>query len=263
MGSLEKSQNGVTFANKMAVSKSNKKKQSYISVPSQIINSISSTSLESLLLSPKKKAQSHVFSSKFRFLRKNPRFWLFLVSVFGFLGMLKVFFNHDPMVPFAPNPCSNFEDKAVVSKGLLSTQLIAVGTGEKMVENVEMGGGGDEGNADEKSEFWKQPNGLGYRPCLEFSREYKRTSVDVVKDRTKYLMVVVAGGLNQQRNQIVDAVVIARILGAALVVPILQVNVIWGDERFVLFESFLHFPAQFFFPFLLRFWTKLWEPNCF
>ncbi|KAF7835979.1 O-fucosyltransferase 20-like [Senna tora] len=43
-------------------------------------------------------------------------------------------------------------------------------------------------------------------------------------------MVVVSGGMNQQRNQIVDAVVIARILGAALVVPILQVNVIWGDE---------------------------------
>ncbi|KAI3994609.1 hypothetical protein MKX01_007901 [Papaver californicum] len=36
--------------------------------------------------------------------------------------------------------------------------------------------------------------------------------------------------MNQQRNQIVDAIVIARILGAALVVPILQVNVIWGDE---------------------------------
>ena len=44
-------------------------------------------------------------------------------------------------------------------------------------------------------------------------------------------MVVVSGGMNQQRNQIVDAVVIARILGASLVVPILQVNVIWGDER--------------------------------
>ncbi|KAL2538244.1 putative serine/threonine-protein kinase [Forsythia ovata] len=43
-------------------------------------------------------------------------------------------------------------------------------------------------------------------------------------------MVVVSGGMNQRRNQIVDAVVIARILGAALVVPILQVNVIWGDE---------------------------------
>ncbi|KAI3977420.1 hypothetical protein MKX01_000333, partial [Papaver californicum] len=36
--------------------------------------------------------------------------------------------------------------------------------------------------------------------------------------------------MNQQRNQIVDAIVIARILGASLVVLILQVNVIWGDE---------------------------------
>lgn len=53
----------------------------------------------------------------------------------------------------------------------------------------------------------------------------------MARERRKYLMVVVSGGLNQQRNQIVDAVVIARILGAALVVPILQVNVIWGDER--------------------------------
>lgn len=40
-------------------------------------------------------------------------------------------------------------------------------------------------------------------------------------------MVVVSGGLNQQRNQIVDAVVIARILQAALVILILQVNAIW------------------------------------
>nr|KYP37380.1 DUF246 domain-containing protein At1g04910 family [Cajanus cajan] len=87
---------------------------------------------------------------------------------------------------------------------------------------------GDEGV--EKSEFWKQPNGLGYKPCLSFSRDYRRASEGVLRDRRKYLMVVVSGGLNQQRNQIVDAVVIARILGAALVVPILQVNVIWGDE---------------------------------
>jgi hypothetical protein len=83
----------------------------------------------------------------------------------------------------------------------------------------------------EKGEFWKQPDGLGYKPCLDFSRDYRRDSDGVVKNRKRYLMVVVSGGLNQQRNQIVDAVVIARILGAALVVPILQVNVIWGDER--------------------------------
>lgn len=85
---------------------------------------------------------------------------------------------------------------------------------------------------EESEEFWKQPDGLGYMPCLDFSRDYRRYSEGIVKNnRKKYLMVVVSGGMNQQRNQIVDAVVIARILGAALVVPILQVNVIWGDDR--------------------------------
>ncbi|KAH7864041.1 hypothetical protein Vadar_024937 [Vaccinium darrowii] len=82
----------------------------------------------------------------------------------------------------------------------------------------------------ELSRFWEQPDGLGYRPCLDFTREYNKWSKENAKDRTKYLMVVVTGGMNQQRNQIVDAVIIARILGAALVVPNLQVNVIWGDE---------------------------------
>ncbi|KAJ3694678.1 hypothetical protein LUZ60_000055 [Juncus effusus] len=80
------------------------------------------------------------------------------------------------------------------------------------------------------SEFWRQPNGMGYKPCLEPSEEYQLESVVQMANRRKYLVVVVAGGLNQQRNQIVDAVVIARILGATLVVPVLQVNPIWGDE---------------------------------
>lgn len=72
---------------------------------------------------------------------------------------------------------------------------------------------------------------MGYRPCLGFSREYGRAGRAVAAERRRFLMVVVSGGVNQQRNQIVDAVVIARILGAALVVPILQVNLVWGDER--------------------------------
>ncbi|KAL3641721.1 hypothetical protein CASFOL_012536 [Castilleja foliolosa] len=74
------------------------------------------------------------------------------------------------------------------------------------------------------------PYGMRYRPCLDFSKNYLKDSGEIMKDRTKYLVVVVSGGMNQQRNQIVDAVVIARILGAVLVVPILQVNVIWGEE---------------------------------
>ena len=41
-------------------------------------------------------------------------------------------------------------------------------------------------------------------------------------------MVVVSGGVDRQRNRIVDAIVIVRFLGAALFVPILQVNVMFG-----------------------------------
>ncbi|CAH9118240.1 unnamed protein product [Cuscuta europaea] len=183
----------------MAVSK---KQQSYISVASDMANS----PLQALVLLSSKKRQTPPFSAKLRFFLYNPRFWFFLLFLFGLSGMLKLWISFDTMLPISPPyPCSDHQKKA-----LFSSQL---------------GSGGDG-----KSEFWKQPDGLGYRPCLDFSGHYMKDSAGVVKDRSKYLMVVVSGGMNQQRNQIVDAVVIARILGAALVVPILQVNVIWGDE---------------------------------
>ena len=85
--------------------------------------------------------------------------------------------------------------------------------------------------SEEEREFWKQPDGEGYRPCLDFSIGYRKASLKISKAKRRFLVVVASGGLNQQRNQIVDAVVIARILEAALVVPVLQVNMIWGDER--------------------------------
>ncbi|KAI3743752.1 hypothetical protein L1987_56817 [Smallanthus sonchifolius] len=199
----------------MAISKSvNSKKhhhhQCYISVPSEIINSLSSNSLQSLLLSPKKVSKTATFSrSK---LLKNPKTWFLFLFLCGFLFMMKMWYNFDP---FSPNPCGIVPQKASLS-------LIPNGVSKSLIKVEE--------KDEELKGFWKQPDGLGYRPCLDFSAEYKKSSVEILKDRTKYLVVVVSGGMNQQRNQIVDAVVIARILGAALVVPILQVNVIWGDE---------------------------------
>lgn len=196
----------------MAVCKSSKKKQqSYISVPSQIISSISQSSLESLLVSPKKK-QCH--PSKLRALLHSPRFLIFLVFLLGFLWMLSTY-DFGPSMPFSRYPCAVSKEEVGILKGLSSSQLSM---------------DGKEGETYKESGFWEQPDGMGYRPCLDFSERYRREGDEIVKDRTKYLMVVVSGGMNQQRNQIVDAVVIARILGAALVVPILQVNVIWGDE---------------------------------
>lgn len=145
--------------------------------------------------------------------------------------MLKLGYNLDPLMPFAPYPCSTTTQ---------TQDLISNGYPKSEVAFASMSGnGGQNAEKDEDDEFWKQPDGLGYKPCLVFSREYRRASVQIVKDKTKYLMVVVSGGMNQQRNQIVDAVVIARILGAALVVPILQVNVIWGDERYFSFYLYI------------------------
>ncbi|XP_010244145.1 PREDICTED: uncharacterized protein At1g04910-like [Nelumbo nucifera] len=85
-------------------------------------------------------------------------------------------------------------------------------------------------NVSYSQEFWKQPDDLGFRPCLNFSDGYRRASNGGTEKRRTFLMVVVSGGLNQQRNQIIDAVVIARILNTSLVLPVLQVNRVWGDE---------------------------------
>ncbi|XP_043691677.1 O-fucosyltransferase 20-like [Telopea speciosissima] len=205
----------------MAKWKNHSRKLSYISIPSQIGNSLAASSLQSLLLSPPKKSSKNN-ASKFFSNSRNPRFWVFLLFLFSLLGMLKLGFNLDPLLPLWPNPCSMGRQAQVLTdkgKSVLSSGF--------PFKAQEVGEDGEEG---EETEFWKQLDGLGYRPCLDLSQEYRRYSAGIVKDRTKYLMVVVSGGMNQQRNQIIDAVVIARILGAALVVPILQVNVIWGDE---------------------------------
>nr|XP_043624362.1 O-fucosyltransferase 20-like [Erigeron canadensis] len=217
----------------MAISKSvNNKKhhhhqhhQCYISVPSEIINSLSSNSLQSLLLSPKKQASKPATFSRLK-LFKNPKTWFLALFVCGFFLMMKMWYNFEP---FSQNPCGITPQKDNANDIMQSHHEQGMGITLKkdslsLVSNEVL-------KKDENlNEFWKQPDGFGYRPCLEFSEEYKKTSVEILKDRTKYLVVVVSGGMNQQRNQIVDAVVIARILGAALVVPILQVNVIWGDE---------------------------------
>ncbi|XP_055961071.1 uncharacterized protein LOC130015298 [Mercurialis annua] len=55
----------------------------------------------------------------------------------------------------------------------------------------------------------------------------------IFKEKRRFLVVVASGGVNQQRVQIVDAVVIARTLKATMVLPVLQVNLIWKDDRLI------------------------------
>ncbi|OMO80851.1 GDP-fucose protein O-fucosyltransferase [Corchorus olitorius] len=210
----------------------NAKKQSYISVPSQIINSLSSSSLQSLLVSPKKKKSTR-FSFGYNSCR-SPRVWLLALFLCGLVGMLRLGWNVDTLIPFSPYPCLLTQPKPRLGF-VSSTHKVGTGDDFLMMTN-------NNSHSHSDSDFWEQPDGMGYRPCLDFSAEYRRANEAIVKDRSRYLLVVVSGGMNQQRNQIVDAVVIARILGAALVVPILQVNVIWGDEsEFSDIFDFAHF----------------------
>ncbi|CAI0428014.1 unnamed protein product [Linum tenue] len=202
------------------------KKVAYISVPSQIINSLSSSSLQSLLHSPKKASSSRKNSFIIAPLLRNSKLWCLALFFFGLVGML-INLTHPLLLPFSTTrPCTNDLPQQQQQIGFGSENIIS---GEGV--SVSISSSSSSNNVSQSSSFWEQPDGLGYRPCLGLTREYQRATESMLKERSKkYLLVVVAGGMNQQRNQIVDAVVIARILGATLVVPILQVNVIWGDE---------------------------------
>ncbi|KAF5736408.1 hypothetical protein HS088_TW14G00550 [Tripterygium wilfordii] len=227
-----------------------KRQQSYISVPSQIINSLSPSSLQSLLESPKKSSKNS--SNKFFGISsyRSPRLWFLTLFCFGLFGMLRFGIKPEPLTPFSSFPCFTTQSQVSTSNGYSTPQAalgkkeefwtskgfaksevgIAPNSGKGDSKALISNGYAEKSGKDEENEFWEQPDGMGYKPCLDFSRDYRRYSQGIVKNRRKYLLVVVSGGINQQKNQIVDAVVFARILGAALVVPILQVNVVWGDE---------------------------------
>ncbi|XP_030473606.2 O-fucosyltransferase 20-like isoform X1 [Syzygium oleosum] len=203
---------------------------SYITVPSQIINSLSSSYLQSLLVLPKKppppspspsSKKAKPFQCKSS--SKSPKLWFSALFLMALLGMLGI-----GLLPLSSYPCAT-SPTASSHHHILDNQAISQARTEPyhynnytLVEPRE--------EAEEEHSFWKQPEGMGYRGCLEWSKDYRRRSERIVKERRKYVMMVVSGGINQQRNQIVDAVVIARILEAVLVVPVFQVNVIWGDD---------------------------------
>ncbi|KAJ0234044.1 O-fucosyltransferase 24 [Hirschfeldia incana] len=211
---------------------SNKNKICYISIPAQIIKSVS---LSSLL---DNKASKKNTTTKFLFLfLRNPKLWAFCLLSLSVLGIylrlglcLSPSRSHQESQLQTRSNRTHAEISNAKDGSLDSIPKPAV----VVVEKNETFGGDPKLITTSRhvldDEFWKQPDGLGYKPCLDFSSAYRRESKKVVRERKKYLMVVVSGGMNQQKNQIVDAVVIARILGAVLVVPVLQVNLIWGDE---------------------------------
>ncbi|XP_074264778.1 O-fucosyltransferase 29-like [Silene latifolia] len=80
----------------------------------------------------------------------------------------------------------------------------------------------------ERINIWKSSYTEVYYGCCKRSRHFRSAISE--KYSNGYLLIATSGGLNQQRIGITDAVVVARILNATLVVPSLDHNSYWKDE---------------------------------
>ncbi|KAG8641044.1 O-fucosyltransferase 39 isoform X2 [Manihot esculenta] len=74
-----------------------------------------------------------------------------------------------------------------------------------------------------QSYLWDPLADQGWRPCVQST-----PSLPVKSEG--YLQVFLDGGLNQQRMGICDAVAVAKILNATLVIPHFEVNPVWQDS---------------------------------
>lgn len=79
------------------------------------------------------------------------------------------------------------------------------------------------------NDIWDSKYSELYYGCSDPSTHFTSTAVPE-RDSNGYLMIAASGGLNQQRTGITDAVVVARILNATLVVPELDHNSFWKDS---------------------------------
>lgn len=77
----------------------------------------------------------------------------------------------------------------------------------------------------QQADLWSPLPNQGWKPCID------STSVPSVPKKFQgYIQVFLDGGLNQQRMGICDAVAVAKIIGATLVIPYFEVNPVWQDS---------------------------------
>ncbi|KAE8724900.1 hypothetical protein F3Y22_tig00009308pilonHSYRG00001 [Hibiscus syriacus] len=81
-------------------------------------------------------------------------------------------------------------------------------------------------------DLWSSSQSKFYNGCSNASKSYVVyvSAADMKTRPNRYLMIATSGGLNQQRTGIIDAVVVAYILNATLVIPKLDQHSYWKDS---------------------------------
>lgn len=72
---------------------------------------------------------------------------------------------------------------------------------------------------------WHQKAGQRWKPCIN-----KKLSKTEIPPSNGFLIIEANGGLNQQRMSICDAVAVAGMLNATLVIPTFHINSVWRDS---------------------------------
>ncbi|OAY56729.1 hypothetical protein MANES_02G040500v8 [Manihot esculenta] len=85
-----------------------------------------------------------------------------------------------------------------------------------------------DGSRREPIDIWKSKYSKFFYGCSERGRNFAPAKRG--RSSNGYLLIAASGGLNQQRTGITDAVVVARILNATLVVPELDHHSYWKDD---------------------------------
>ncbi|XP_071693558.1 O-fucosyltransferase 39-like [Rutidosis leptorrhynchoides] len=74
------------------------------------------------------------------------------------------------------------------------------------------------------ADLWTPLSNQGWKPFVESTSASSK-----LPESTGFIQVFLDGGLNQQRMGICDAVAVAKILNATLMIPYLEVNPVWQD----------------------------------
>ncbi|MBA0563229.1 hypothetical protein Golob_008221, partial [Gossypium lobatum] len=83
----------------------------------------------------------------------------------------------------------------------------------------------------EKPSLWENPFSAttSWKPCAE-RREGGISDLPSENETSGYLFIHAEGGLNQQRIAICNAVAVAKIMNATLILPVLKQDQIWKDQ---------------------------------